>query len=85
MAGSRRPFNILVSQSFNDGHPDMEYRKGAAMTAKEEGLWDPIGNVSREEIKHMQARVEIFRATHVVGKNSDDFDHSPECAESWCP
>ena len=79
-----QPFNIQVSQSFNDGHPDMEYHKGAAMTAKEEGLWDPIGNVTREEIRHMQARVEIFRATHVVGKNPDDFDHSPECAASWC-
>ena len=79
-----QPFNIQVSQSFNDGHPDMEYHKGAAMTAKEEGLWDPIGSVTREEIRHMQARVEIFKATHVVGTNPEDFDHSPQCASSWC-
>lgn len=79
-----QPFNIQVSQSFNDGHPSGEYHKGAAMTAKEEGLWDPCGNVSREEIRHMQARVEIFRATHVVGETSDDFHVSPACAESWC-
>ena len=77
-------FDIQVSQSFNDGHPDMKYKKGAAMTGKEEGLWDPIGNVTRQEIKHMKARVELFRATHVVGENPDDFDTSPGCAESWC-
>jgi hypothetical protein len=79
-----QPFNIQVSQSFNDGHPTMEYHKGAAMTAKEEGLWDPLGNVTREEIRHMQARVELFRATHVVGENPDEFATSPACAESWC-
>ena len=77
-------FDIQVSQSFNDGHPDMKYRKGAAMTAKEEGLWDPIGCVTRQEIKHMKARVELFQATHVAGENPDDFDRSPGCAESWC-
>ena len=54
------------------------------MTAKEEGLWDPIGNVTREEIKHMKARVELFRATHVVGDDPDDFEKSPECGPSWC-
>jgi hypothetical protein len=53
------------------------------MTAKEEGLWDPIGH-RREEIRHMHARVELYRATHQVGKTSEDFDHSPECASSWC-
>ena len=63
-----QPFSVQVSQSFNDGHPGIKYQKGAAMTAKEEGLWDPYGSISREEIRHMQARVEIFRATHVVGQ-----------------
>jgi len=62
----------------------MEYHRGAAMTAKEEGLWDPTGSVTREEIRHMQARVEIFKATHVVGERPDDFEQSPACAASWC-
>ena len=79
-----QPFSIQVSQSFNDGHPAMEKHKGVAMTANAEGLWDPIGTVTREEIKHMQARVEIFPATHVVGTNPDDFEASPACPESWC-
>ena len=79
-----QPFNVQMSQSFNDGHPPMEYHRGAAMTAKEEGLWDPLPSVSREEIRHMQARVELFRATHVVGENPDDFHSSPACAQSWC-
>ena len=79
-----QPFNIQVSQSFNDGHPTMTWQRGVAMTCKEEGLWDPAGIVSREEIKHMKARVEIFRATHVVAKSPDLFEESPACAESWC-
>ena len=54
------------------------------MTCKEEGLWDPMGIVTREDIKHMKARVEIFRATHLVGDNPDLFDTSPACAEPWC-
>ena len=78
------PFNVQVSQSFNDGHPDLEYHRGAAMTAKEEGLWDPIGNVTREEIRHMQARTDLYEATHPVGDKSEDFDHSPACGNSWC-
>jgi hypothetical protein len=54
------------------------------MTAKEEGLWHPICNVTHEEIKHMQARTDLYRATHPVGEKSEDFDHSPDCATSWC-
>ena len=79
-----QPFDVQLSQSFNDGHPSIRYRKGAAMTAKEDGLWDPYGIVTREEIRHMQARVEIFPATHVVGENPDEFEKSPACASSWC-
>ena len=54
------------------------------MTGKEEGLWTPKGDVSTEEVRHMQARVELFRATHVVGNCPDDFHQSPACAASWC-
>jgi len=79
-----QPFHVQVSQSFNDGHPPVEYHHGAAMTAKQEGLWDPCGSVSREEIRHMQARVEIYQATHIVGEDPDDFIVSMACAESWC-
>ena len=77
-------FNVQLSQSFNDGHPTVDYHHGAAMTAKEEGLWEPIGSVTREEIRHMQSRVEVFQATHKVGDNPDEFQASPACASSWC-
>ena len=79
-----QPFNAQLSQSFHDGHPSMEYHKGAAMTGKEQGLWSPKGDVSPEEVRHMQARVELFRATHVVGHCPDDFHQSPACATSLC-
>ena len=76
--------DIQVSQSFNDGHPRLQWKKGAAMTAKEDGLWDLKGDVTGEDVRHMKARVEIFRATLVVGADPDDFHTSPQCAESWC-
>ena len=34
-----QPFDVQVSQSFNDGHPEIVWRRGAAMTAKQDGLW----------------------------------------------
>jgi hypothetical protein len=57
------------------------------MTAKEEGLWDPIpslpGNVpvSREDIRHMQNRMERFSANAVV---PGDLATVPDCAETVC-
>ena len=76
-----KPFDVQVSQSFNDGHPEVVWRRGVAMTAKEEGLWDPVGGVSREDIRHMQSRMEIFSAP-AQGTGADLVD-IPKCAESW--
>ena len=77
-------FRPQVSQSFNDGHPPVVWRKGVLMTAKERGLWEPNGNVTAEEILHMKARVEIYSATHVVGSCPDEFQASPACPKPWC-
>jgi len=77
-------FNPQVSQSFNDGHPHVTWHKGALMTAKEKGLWNELGNVTAVEITHMKARVEIFRATHVVGTSPEEFQSSPACPNPWC-
>jgi hypothetical protein len=79
-----QPLKPQVSQSFNDGHPSVRWCKGAAMTAKAEGLWEPQGNVTLEEVSHMKARVEIFTATYVVGKKPEDFAISPMCPGPWC-
>ena len=77
-------FKPQVSQSFNDGHPLVIWRKGALMTAKEKDLWEPMGHVTTEEISHMKARVDIFPATHVVGTDPKDFQPSPKCPKPWC-
>ena len=77
-------FKPQVSQSFNDGHPSVTWKKGALITAKREGLWEPMGNVTAEEIDHMKARVELFHATHVVSTNPDEFQPSPACPNPWC-
>jgi hypothetical protein len=76
-----QPFDVQVSQSFNDSHPEVIWKHGAAMTAKEEGLWDPMGIVTREEIRHMQSRVEVFRAGYIIPEA--DFVSLPLCGESW--
>lgn len=60
------PFEIAVSQSFQDGNEDVQWQRGAVMTAKEEGLWTPAGNVTAEDIRHMQSRVLLFRAAAKV-------------------
>ena len=72
---------IQVSQSHNNGHKDMQWQRGVAMTAKLQGLWDPKGQVGQEEIRHMQARVEQFTAAEAVAGVLADV---PACPESFC-
>ncbi len=58
------------------------------MTAKEEGLWDPIPAlpglmpVGREDIKHMQQRVHQFNA--LVPVPEDEMVTVPDCRETFC-
>ena len=60
-------FEVKVSGSFQNGNPDICWKKGIVITAKAEGLWDCVNNVvTREDIRHMQSRVEQFTATEVV-------------------
>jgi hypothetical protein len=57
------PFEVAVSQSFNDGNVDFEWRRGAVITAKEDGLWTPCRGVTEEDVRHLQSRFEVFRCT----------------------
>ncbi|CAE8671507.1 unnamed protein product, partial [Polarella glacialis] len=74
------PFEVQVSQSFNDGNVDFQWNRGAVLTAKEEGLWKPYGEVSGEDIKHLKARVDIFRCTAKVPSLKD----TETCASCMC-
>ncbi|CAE8633657.1 unnamed protein product, partial [Polarella glacialis] len=74
------PFEVQVSQSFNDGNVDFQWNRGAVLTAKEEGLWKPYGEVSGEDIKHLKARVDIFRCTAKVPSLKD----TETCAACMC-
>ena len=51
------------------------------MTAKEAGLWEPLGMVSREDVRHMQSRVLQFNATGALAE--EDMASVPNCAESF--
>lgn len=65
------PFEVQVSQSFNDGNVDFEWRHGAVVTAKEEGLWSPCRGVTEEDVRHLQSRFEVFRCTTSVKRMRD--------------
>ena len=77
-----------VSQAFNNGNAEIVWNQGAAMTAKEEGLWDPVPNlpglmpVTKEDIRHMQNRCHQFNA--LVPVPEDDMVTVPTCKESFC-
>ena len=72
---------VQRSQCHNDGNGDIQWKKGAAMTAPLEGLWDLLGKVSREDVRHMQSRVVQFDA--LVAVPLEEMRDIPLCAESW--
>ena len=37
------------------------------LTAKAERLWDPYGEVTAEDVRHMQSRVTVLQSTAKVG------------------
>ena len=74
------PFEVQVSQSFNDGNPDFEWRRGAVVTAPDEGLWEPWGGVTAEDVRHMRNRFEPFRCHSIVRKLTD----GDACAAHMC-
>ena len=55
------PFEVQVSQSFQDGNSDFSWNRGAVLTGKEEGLWAPFGCVGDEDVRHMMSRIQVFR------------------------
>ena len=60
-----------MSQIFNDGNVDLEWRRGAVVTATEEGLWTPRCGASEEDIQHLQSRFLVFRCAAAVGATRD--------------
>ena len=74
------PLEVNVSQSFNDGNVDFEWRRGAVVTAPEEGLWDAWGEVTPEDVRHMRNRFEEFVCRAVVHKLKE----SDACAVHMC-
>ena len=74
------PFEVQVSQSFNDGNPDFAWARGAVITSPEKGLWDPCGQVTEEDVRHMRNRFVPFRCHAVVARLAD----SNPCAAHLC-
>jgi hypothetical protein len=72
---------VAVSQSFNNGNADLRWRRGVVMTAKADGLWDRLGQVTAEDVRHMQSRVVQFTA--VAQLPSESLRQVSPCATSW--
>lgn len=77
-----QPFEVQVSQSFSDGNIDFQWRHGCVMTAKSEGLWQPFGVVSQEDVRHMQSRVLMFPVNSKV-PCLKDIEPCPVCLCKW--
>lgn len=75
-----QPFEVQVSQSFNDGNVDFEWHHGCVLTAKSEGLWAPAGCVDDEDIRHMKSRVLLFHCMATVQSMKDTMP----CARCMC-
>ena len=78
---SGQHLEVQVSQSFHDGNSDVRWQRGAAFTAKSEGLWDRVGNVSAEDITHMKNRVEMFEAKVILPK--EELRYVAQCKASF--
>ena len=75
-----QPFEVQVSQSFNDGNIDFEWHHGGLLTAKAESLWTPLAGVDAEDVRHMQSRLVLFQHTAQV----KHLKYTPPCARCMC-
>ena len=73
---------VQVSQSFHDGNLDVQWNRGVAFTAKEEGLWTPTPKVSPEDIRHLRNRVEEYPFRSIVPELKEVVPCSP-CMARW--
>ena len=77
-----KPTEVQVSQSFNDGNADVQWRRGAVFTAKSEGLWNPTHRVSAEDVRHLKNRVELFKFTSTIDALRD-VEPCASCMSRW--
>ena len=76
-----QPFEVQVSQSFNDGNIDFEWHHGCVLTAKAESLWTPMPGVDAEDVRHMQSsRLLLFQSTAQV----KHLKYTAPCARCMC-
>ena len=71
-----QPFEVQVSQSFNDGNLDFEWHHGCVLTAKADALWTPMPGVDEEDIRHMKSRLTLFQC----GSTVKHLRHTTPCA-----
>ena len=55
--------------------------RGGALTAPSDGVWEPRGDVTHEDVRHMKSRVQQFEAYHELPKQQ--LVGVPSCASSW--
>ena len=76
------PFEVKQSGAFNDGNEDFSWNRGCLLTAKSKELWKPWGEVTAEDVQHMQNRMLCFTCTAVV-RNLRDTVPCACCMARW--
>ena len=75
---------IQVSQAFNDGNKDIQWKRGVVFTAKQEGLWKATAKVSDEDVRHMRNRVQEFVFAQPLGEGTlKEVTPCASCMAQW--
>ena len=73
---------IQASQSLKDGNIDAQWKRGAVLIAKEEGLRGPTDKISPEDVVHIRNRVRELEITEVIAGLKDVESCAP-CMARW--
>ena len=76
-------FEIQMNQRTNDGNKLFKWKRGAAFTAKERGLWTQRDGITAEDIAHIKSRVELFRCTGEVQPRPGGVPMCQHCLAKW--
>ena len=71
---------LLLDLGFATGLAMAILGRVAALTAPSDGVWEPRGDVTHEEVRHMKNRVQQFEAHHELPKQQ--LVGVPSCASS---
>ena len=83
-----QPFEVQMSQSFNDGNTDFEWHKGCVLTGKAKDLWKPLPGVDEEDRHQTYEKQAVdfhLHRNHLDSAGNNSLRHMLEQVDSgWC-